>query len=119
MRWLNYLPTKLPFYLAAPFFFLRPEEEKALQKARREREAREARVLRIERDFRLTEQRTLAEQGQVLREVDLLVHKPAEASLGASFIDVSTMDWSTRQDHITEVQHVCFPGPSKWRSMNP
>ena len=85
--------------LRVPFFFLCADEEKAQQKARRDKEAREARLLRIERSLRLVEQRALAEQGQVLREVDLLVHKPADASLGASFLDVSTMDWNTKQDH--------------------
>ena len=66
------------------------EEEKAKRKEKQEAEAREANRRQSERRLEGVEQRALAEQRAALCEVELVVTKPADSSLGASFIDVST-----------------------------
>jgi hypothetical protein len=65
------------------------EEEKAQRKEKREAEAREADRRKAERRLEVVEQRALAEQHGALCEVELVVTKSADSSLGASFIDVS------------------------------
>jgi hypothetical protein len=65
------------------------EEEKAQRKAKQEAEVREANRRQAERRLELVEQRALGEQRAVLCEAELAVTKPADSSLGASFIDVS------------------------------
>ena len=65
------------------------EEEKAKRKEKQEAEAREANRRQSERRLEGVEQRTLAEQHGALCEAELTVTKPADSSLGASFIDVS------------------------------
>ena len=64
------------------------EEEKAQRKEKREAEAREADRRKAERRLEVVEQRALAEQHGALCEVELVVTKSADSSLGASFIDV-------------------------------
>jgi hypothetical protein len=62
------------------------EEEKAQRKEKREAEAREADRRKAERRLEVVEQRALAEQHGALCEVELVVTKSADSSLGASFI---------------------------------
>ena len=70
-------------------FSVSSEEEKAQRKAKQEAEAREANRRQCERRLGVVEQRALAEQRAVLCEAELTVTKPADSSLGASFIDAS------------------------------